>query len=76
MATVNAPIWQPIATAPNLERILVAGIHPRHGNTIAYWWWHEDVADNGVAIDTPYATHWAPIILPAKFPHPAEQVAS
>ena len=68
--------WQPIASAPDLERVLVAGIQPRNGGCIAYWWWHEDVADKGVAIETPHATHWAPIILPAEFPHPAEQVAS
>lgn len=31
--------------APTLERVFVAGIQPRSGSTIAYWWVHEDVTD-------------------------------
>lgn len=68
--------WLPISTAPDLERIWVAGVQPRSGGCIAYWWWHEDAADNGVAIESPNATHWARIILPAKFPYPAASTVS
>ena len=66
--------WLPIATAPELERVWVAGVQPRSGRCIAYWWWEEDCVSDGKAIEKPYATHWARIILPAKFPYSAEQV--
>ena len=68
--------WLPIETAPDLERIWVCGVQPRaRSGCQAYWWWHEDAAHEGKAIEHPNATHWAPIILP-DFPHPADQVQS
>lgn len=67
-------LWLPIETAPELERVWVAGIQPRSRNgTKAYWWWHEDTVYNGVAVECPHATHWAKIILPAEFPHAPER---
>lgn len=53
----------PIDTAPDLERVMVAGIQPR-GTCQAYWWWHEDCVSDGKAIDHPEATHWFAIALP------------
>ncbi len=69
--------WQPIETAPDLERIWVAGVQPRarSGGCVAYWWWHEDAVHEGKAIEHPNATHWVRIILPASFPYPADQVS-
>lgn len=58
------PLLQPIATAPELERIMVAGWQPHRGSTRGYWWWHEDVTFNGVAYEHPDATHWFLIALP------------
>lgn len=77
MATTAEHIWQPIETAPDLERVWVAGVQPRSKSGCrAYWWWHEDAVHEGRACDHPEATHWAKIILPAEFPHPAEQVSA
>lgn len=63
--------WLPIESAPDLERIMVAGWQPRQGTVRGYWFWHEGVADGGVAIDDPNVTHWCRIVLPA-FPSPPE----
>lgn len=57
--------WQPIATAPELERVMVCGWQPRHGRGGGYWWYHEDAVAGGLAIDHPDARYWAPIVLPA-----------
>jgi hypothetical protein len=64
---MNAPVLKPIASAPDLERVFVAGWQPRSGTVAGYWWWHEDVTSDGVALDHEHATHWFPIILP-RFP--------
>ena len=60
--------WKPIDTAPDLERVLVCGWNPRHGNVAGYWWWHEDTVTDGSGSKHPDATHWAPLILPQEFP--------
>ena len=65
---MSAPELKPIATAPELDRIMVAGWQPQDGGTQGYWWWHEDAVHDGYAIDHPRATHWFPIIRPA-FPN-------
>lgn len=62
---MSAPVLQPIATAPDLVRIMVAGWHKPEGSVRGYWWHHEDVAHDGMAIERPHATHWFPIVLPA-----------
>lgn len=56
--------WREIASAPDLERVFVAGWQPRHGNMGGYWWWHEDVVVDGAATEHPDATLWYPIALP------------
>lgn len=62
-APTAAEAWQPIETAPDLERVLVAGVqHDASGSVAPYWFWHEDVCDGGKAITTPRATHWHPVI--------------
>lgn len=67
------PLLQPIATAPDLDRVMVAGWQSPHGRTRGYWWWHEDVTHDGKASDHPEATHWFPIALP-DFPNaPVQQ---
>lgn len=49
--------WQPIETAPDLERVVVAGWQEANGTTRGYWWYHEDVTDTGgVPIEHPSAT--------------------
>lgn len=58
------PKLQPIATAPRLERVMVAGWNPPSGAVAGYWWYEEDCVDDGKAIDKPYATHWFPIVKP------------
>jgi hypothetical protein len=68
---MTSPAWQPIATAPDLDRVFVAGWQPRHGNTAGYWWWHEDLIVGGVPAEHPNATLWCEITLPA-FPAPRE----
>jgi hypothetical protein len=50
--------WQPISTAPNFERVIVAGWQPARGRTKGYWWWHEDAVVAGRALEHPEATHW------------------
>lgn len=58
------PKLQPIETAPDLERVMVAGWNPPSGSVAGYWWYEEDCVDDGKAIDKPYATHWFPIVKP------------
>ena len=60
--------WKPIDTAPDLERVLVCGWNPRHGNVAGYWWWYEDTITDGSGSKHPDATHWAPLVLPQEFP--------
>lgn len=64
-----APQWQGIESAPDLERVIVAGWNPHSGNVRGYWWYGEDVVSNGRAIEHPRATHWRPFNNPA-FPTP------
>jgi hypothetical protein len=65
--------WQPIATAPDHLRILVAGVQPKSkGGTKAYWWWHEDCCEDGKSISHPDATHWCAVDIP-EWPHSAQQ---
>lgn len=63
--------WQPIETAPDLERIMVLGVQKAHGTCRAYWWYHEDAAQDGRAIEHPDALFWAPLIIP---PFPAKAI--
>lgn len=56
--------WQPIGTAPEGERIMVAGWQPKRGNTRGYWWYHEDVAWGGAGTEHPEAELWAPLVIP------------
>lgn len=65
------PQWQPIDTAPDLERVLICGWQPKSGRVAGYWWWEEGHCENGQALDRPDATLWAPIQLPV-FPKPPE----
>lgn len=50
--------WKTIDSAPDFERVWVAGVQPNSGTVVAYWWRHDDVCENGVAIEHPNATHW------------------
>ena len=56
--------WQPIETAPDMERLWVCGWQPKIGRVMGYWWYHEDVCDAGVAIEHPNARYWSPIVIP------------
>jgi len=62
--------WQPIETAPSLERIIVAGWQPEHGAIKGYWWWYEDhTNEHGKPIDFPSALKWhKPIPVPSESP--------
>ncbi|MGX5719889.1 hypothetical protein [Shinella zoogloeoides] len=57
--------WQDISTAPEHERVMVAGWNNATKRVQGYWWWHEDVVVDGKAFEHPEATHWFPIVLPA-----------
>lgn len=57
--------WHDISTAPDLERVMVAGWQEPSGRVAGYWWWHEDACQDGVALDHPSATHWCNVRLPA-----------
>ena len=60
--------WQPIETAPALERVVVAGLQPKSKGCAAYWWYHEDHTDNaGIPIEHPQAVMWISLakLLPA-----------
>jgi hypothetical protein len=56
--------WMPISTAPELERIMVAGWEHPSRTTRGYWWWGEDCVAEGRGIEHPDALLWAPIIIP------------
>lgn len=60
--------WQPIETAPELDRVMVCGWQKQKGTTIGYWWYEEDVVSGGVGIGKPHALFWAPLVIP---PFPA-----
>lgn len=66
--------WRPIETAPDLDRIWVAGWQAAHGGTRGYWWYHEGSAKNGKSLE-PYAgaSLWAPLNLPPLPPTPETQ---
>lgn len=49
--------WQPIETAPDFERVIVAGWQPKSGTVAGYWWMHED---DIVAGRPPSALLWHP----------------
>lgn len=59
------PKLQPIATAPNLERVMVVGWNPPTKRVEGYWWYEEDCVQDGKSIGKPFATHWFPIVKPA-----------
>lgn len=61
----DRPTLQPIETAPDLERIMVACWQKPSGRTAGYWWFDEGIAQDGRAVDRLNATHWFPIVLPA-----------
>ena len=66
--------WQPIETAPTLERVMVCCWSPRSGNVSGYWWYYEDITDEkGVPMDHPDASHFLILseILP-NFPDPPQ----
>ena len=52
--------WQPIETARNDDRVIVAGWQPRHGNVAGYWWFHDDSIVDGKPFLHPDATLWHP----------------
>ena len=53
--------WQPIETAPTLDRVLVAGWQKPSGGVAGYWWYYEDMTDErGVPMDNPSALRWQP----------------
>lgn len=56
--------WQPIETAPKLDRVLVCGWQPLSGTVDGYWWWHVDVIADGRPLEHRAASHWFPIELP------------
>lgn len=71
MCGVGGVTWQPIETAPDLERVLVCGWQKPRGSIIGYWWWHEDCCHEGRAIEHPSALYWANLDIP-DFPEPPE----
>jgi hypothetical protein len=53
--------WQPIETAPPLDRVLVAGWQEPSGRTAGYWWYYEDMTDEKARpTDHPTALQWRP----------------
>ena len=52
--------WQPIETAPDLDRVLVAGWQKPSKRVQGYWWVHEDVICDGKPLDHPDALLWQP----------------
>ena len=50
--------WQPIETAPDMERVRVCGYQNRSGGCAGYWWHHEDVIVDGKPFDHPNALLW------------------
>lgn len=62
--------WQPIETAPELERVMVCGWSKPTRTCQGYWWWGEDCVSEGKGIEHPDAVYWTAINLP---PLPAPQ---
>lgn len=58
---VSGEGWQPIETAPDMDRIWVAGWQNRHGRCAGYWWQEEDMVINGKPQGNPAAIVWRPI---------------
>lgn len=56
--------WSDIKTAPELERIFVAGWQKPQNKTVGYWWVHEDVILDGKPLDHPDALLWQPLPSP------------
>ena len=57
--------WQPIATAPDSERVMVCGWSERsRSGTAGYWWYGEDATFDGKPTEYPRAEFWAPLIIP------------
>ncbi|MCW2276330.1 hypothetical protein M2321_003935 [Rhodoblastus acidophilus] len=55
------PEWRQFP-APTLERVFASGWQKPSGNTVGYWWVHEDTTDErGVPMDKPSALLWQPI---------------
>jgi hypothetical protein len=53
--------WQPIETAPTLDRVLVAGWQRRQGTTRGYWYYGEDTTDEaGKPMEHLNALLWRP----------------
>ena len=50
--------WQPIETAREWDRVIVAGWQPRSGNVAGYWWYHDDTIVDGKPCEHPNATLW------------------
>jgi len=65
--------WQPIETAPPLERIFAAGWQPQSGRVAGYWWVHEDYTDEkGVPMEYPTALKWQHLPAAPKSPPSVE----
>lgn len=74
--SLPAPGWQPIETAPSLERVIVSGYAKPSGRVAGYWWYYEDHTDeNGVPADHPDATLFVLLsdVVPPFPPQPEEQ---
>jgi hypothetical protein len=53
--------WHKFPAQP-LDRVFVAGVQPRSGSCIAYWWLQEDVTDEkGFPMERPDAIRWTAI---------------
>ena len=63
--------WQPIETAPELQRIMVCGWLPPNGRTVGYWWYTEGCVIDGMDPENTDALYWTPLVLP-EFPTPPE----
>lgn len=54
--------WRPMESAPDLDRVFVAGIQPADRGTAAYWYVGEDFTDeNRKPMDHPNARLWMPL---------------
>jgi len=65
----NRNQWQPISTAPDFDRIMIAGWKEPRSGCAGYWWYEEGMAENGKDMVMKDATHWCPLIVP-DFPAP------
>ncbi|MBT1154310.1 hypothetical protein J1C56_01760 [Aminobacter anthyllidis] len=70
IAELEAGGWQPIETAPDFERVIVAGWQPKSGTVAGYWWMHED---DIVAGRPPSALLWHPFPMPPPAPVSAQK---